>query len=117
MPCRMSLDSWRVMILPSSVTMKALLEVPSVMKPSSTSQASSAPMSFAVCFARDEASNCTVLMSRRCQRMSGRVTTARPLAAVGLFRMFFSWVNMTSDGVASLGKLKSRSAAPRVICM
>ena len=50
-----------VTTLPSRVTIQALLEVPSVTKPSSTSQASSLPAFRAIILHRDGARSCTVL--------------------------------------------------------
>jgi hypothetical protein len=94
--------------------MKALDEPPSVTKPSSTSQASCAPASFAACLARTCASRLSDLMSRRCQRRSGTVTTAIPVCAAGALAIALAWVNIATVGLASSGKKKSRSATPRV---
>ncbi len=101
---------------PSPVTIQALFDVPSVTKSSSTIQASSAPASRAIIFAQDGASSCTVLMSRRPQRMSGTEATRMPAAARGLSTRARACVNSTTLGAGRSGQTKSRSAAPRVTC-
>ena len=116
MPCRISLPRCRVTTTPPPVTMYALFELPSVTKPSSTIQASSAPASSAACFAIDAASSPTVFTSRCFQRTSGTVTIVIPRAARGLSTSAFLCVNITSVGFGSAGYAKSRSAGPRVIC-
>ena len=83
MPCRIASDRSRVTTVPSRVTIQALFEVPSVTKPSSTSQASSLPACFAIILHIDGARSCTVLMSRRPQRMSGTPITRIPSRAAG----------------------------------
>ena len=114
MPCRIEVDRLRVTSRPSAVTIQALLELASVTSPSSTIQASSAPALRAAIFAIEGARSCTVLMSRRPQRMSGRVTTRMPSRAAALSTSGRAWVKSTRLGVGDAGQAKSRSAAPRV---
>ena len=95
--------------------MKADDEPPSVTLPSSIIQASPAPASAAACLASTCASNATLLMSRRAQRISGIVITPIPVLADGALTMSFTEVNMIMVGLTPLGKAKSRPvSAPRV---
>ena len=64
------------------------------------------------------AKSMTVLMSRLAQRRSGVVMTLTPVTAFGLATRLMAWVKAMSVGFTfSFGKLKVRSAAPRVTCM
>ena len=67
------------------VTIQALLDDPSVTRPSrSTNQASRAPCSRAACLASTLGRSETDLMSTRAQRLSGTVMTAMPWPAMRL---------------------------------
>ena len=92
------------------------LEVPSVTKPPSTIQASSAPASSAACLASEGASNCTVLMSRRFQRMSSTRITDQALLSRRIVRQLLGLREHHQRGLCVFGMEKSRSAAPRDTC-
>ena len=85
-------------------------------KPSSTSQASSLPACFAIILHIDGASSCTVLMSRRAQRMSGTAITLMPSRVAAVSTSGRLCVNITRLGTGAAGQAKSRSAAPRLTC-
>ena len=68
--------------VPSASTIQALVEAPSVTKPSrSTSQASKAPALRAACLARRLGRSCTVLMSQPPPAHIGLGQTAMPFSA------------------------------------
>ena len=71
------------------------------------------PWALASIFAIDGKRSCTVLMSRRPQRMSSTEITLSPRLAAGLSTSALDWVNSASVGVMSSDQAKSRSAVPR----
>ena len=102
-PCRIASDRSRVTTVPSRVTIQALLDVPSVTNPSSTSQASSLPACLAIILHIEGARSCTVLMSRRPQRMSGTPITRIPSRAAAVSTSARAWVKATRLGAGSAG--------------
>jgi hypothetical protein len=119
MPLRIPSVAGRVTIMPSFVTIHALLDDPSVTKPSrSTNHASFAPLSRAACRASTFGSSAVVLMSTRSQRLSGTVMTETPASATAssLSRSMDLAVTTKLGRVPAGGKAWSRRATPRVTC-
>ena len=92
----------------------ALLDVPSVIYPFLTIQASSKPFSTADDLANEGYRSCTVLMSQRFHLISSMVITLIPFKAASFWSRSLTCVNaVTVSSVFLSGKSKLLSATPR----